>query len=91
MEKLISSHGRRIQEFLYPKAGLSVGKRTGENQLNEFQSRGVCVCYAEQPSFSAHRRPSAGPRENGNMIAFFSSRGDGIIHSLSLQELSEAA
>lgn len=92
MEKLISTHGFRVQKFLYQNARLSAGKRTGENQLKLISElRCFCLLLRATLIFGGFGAPASGLWKMKNMIAFFNSRGDGIIHSLSFQGISEAA
>lgn len=82
----------RVRRFLYQNAGLSVGKRTGENQLKLISElRCFCLLLRATLIFGGLGAAASGLGKMKNMIAFFNSRGDGIIHSLSFQGISEAA
>lgn len=62
MEKLISTRGRRIQKFPDQKARLSVGKRTGENQLKLISElRCFCLLLRATLIFSGFGALALGP------------------------------
>lgn len=65
MEKLISTHGFRVQKVLYQNARLSAGKKTGENQLKLIlELRCFTLLLRATLIFGGFAAPASGPREN---------------------------